>query len=115
MSNFTLDVYQKLANRTAKYPKNLATLYLALGVAGEGGELANKVKKFLRLGLDPQDLAPEHKAVLTDELGDILWYIALLALELGVPLSEIAKENLIKLNQRALQGDIKSMEHGQGG
>ena len=101
----TLNEYQVAATRTAKYP-NVGDnfTYPALGLAGEAGEVANKVKKVLR----------DRGGVLTDadrvaikaEIGDCLWYCAALANELNSPLSDIANENLDKLNGRLARGTI---------
>lgn len=93
--------YQALAQQTAIYPKGLGLYYTALGLAGEAGEVANKVKKLLRDGqLD--------KEALVSELGDVLWYLASLATELEVELDEVARKNLDKLmdrrNRQALGG-----------
>ena len=103
------DKYQVEARKTAVYPdlgKNL--WYPALGLNGEAGEVAEKVKKVYRDqgGL----LYSESKARLAKELGDVLWYIANLATEIGLDLSDIAKDNLSKLRDRAERGKI----HGKG-
>lgn len=111
----TFDAYQKLAARTAEYPPGTGVMYTILGLAGESGELANKAKKLVRLGKDLQDLELEDQDLLLDELGDVLWYAAMLCGELGVPFMLPAIENLKKLKNRQSRGDIKSMEHGKGG
>lgn len=92
----TLNDYQKQANRTAFYPNKLS--YTILGLAGEAGEVANKYKKVVR----------DNNGVLTEadvdglikELGDVLWYVAMCAEELKIPLDFIAKVNLKKLADR---------------
>ena len=73
---------------------------LQLGLASEAGEVADKVKKWIRDGT-------VDKAAISKELGDVLWYIAVLANDLGFPLSEVAKVNLDKLNKRQKDGTIK--------
>lgn len=70
-------------------------LRLAFGIDGEAGELAEKYKKSLRNSDEYYNVDDTVK-----ELGDILWYIALLADELGVTLEEIADKNLAKLEDR---------------
>ena len=90
-----LDMYQKVALTTAIYPREQAIIYPTLGLTGEAGEVANKVKKIIRDGSDSKDekLVSEIKA----EIGDCLWYIAVLASDFGIKLSDIASANLEKL------------------
>ena len=93
-----LDMYQKVALTTAIYPREQAIIYPTLGLTGEAGEVANKVKKIIRDGSDSKDekLVSEIKA----EIGDCLWYIAVLADDIGCKLSYIANTNLVKLANR---------------
>lgn len=82
--------------------------YTVLGLAGEVGEVANKAKKILR-DVDPADRLAELDAkrdVLAAELGDVLWYVAMLASQLGYSLEEIARDNLAKLAGRAERGTL---------
>lgn len=98
--DMTLSSYQKVAASTAIYPTQHAIIYPALGLAGEAGEVANKVKKIIRDGkLD--------KAALGAEIGDCLWYIASLCRDLNLDLGEIAKANLEKLQDRKARGTLK--------
>ncbi len=103
-----LDEYQEKASKTAIYPKNYELIYPALGLAGEAGEVANKVKKFIRDGAD-QETFELKKLEIAKELGDVLWYIAALSNDLGVKLSALAAGNLDKLEDRmkrnAIRGD----------
>jgi len=103
-----LDEYQEKASKTAIYPKNYELIYPALGLAGEAGEVANKVKKFIRDGAD-QETFELKKLEIAKELGDVLWYIAALSNDLGVKLSAVAAGNLDKLEDRmkrnAISGD----------
>ena len=95
--NFT--EYQELAKSTAIYPKKYETIYPALGLCGEAGEVAEKIKKSIRDGLHnwPDE---QFKEDLTKELGDVLWYISALASDLDISLNEIAESNLQKLASR---------------
>lgn len=104
----TLNEYQKGAGRTAKYPDSGLTnglVYVSLGLAGEAGEVANKVKKVLRDSNGNLELPMRLK--LADELGDVLWYVAMFAKELDFTLDDIAKANLDKLASRAERGAIQ--------
>lgn len=101
--------YQKLSRRTAVYPNIGNNLYYpALGLAGETGEVMNKIKKIMRDKLDIKD--NNLKEMIESELGDILWYISNLATELNVSLDDIARKNLEKLMDRKKRGKI----HGSG-
>lgn len=86
--------YQSLAKTTAIYPENARITYPCLGLAGEVGEVCEKVKKHIRDGrvLDKEDL--------TKELGDVLWYLSALAGDLGIDLEDVAKTNYEKLKSR---------------
>jgi len=102
------DNYQRGANQTAIYPgkgSNQGLVYVALGLAGEAGEFANKVKKILR---DHESaLTEEMHTALCRELGDITWYAAQACTELHVSLSFIMQDNLNRLADRAKRGKIK--------
>ena len=103
-----LDMYQKVALTTAIYPREQAIIYPTLGLTGEAGEVANKVKKIIRDGSDKNDdsLVSEIKS----EIGDCLWYIAVLANDFDIKLSDIASTNLEKLANRKKNNTI----HGSG-
>lgn len=95
-----LDEYQKQSQKFAVYPNNFKVIYPSLGLAGEAGEVAEKVKKWLRDGsIDKEEVAKE--------LGDVLWYLAAIAKDLGYPLSDIAQMNLDKLQSRKKRGKIR--------
>jgi NTP pyrophosphatase (non-canonical NTP hydrolase) len=100
-----LDMYQKVALTTAIYPREQAIIYPTLGLTGEAGEVANKVKKIIRDGSNKNDnsMVSEIKS----EIGDCLWYIAVLADDIGCKLSDIANTNLIKLANRKEKGTIR--------
>lgn len=78
--------------------------YAALGLAGEAGEVANKVKKVIRD--HGARLHNEHRAAIAAEIGDLLWYCAALATEIGANLEDVANDNLEKLADRKLRGVI---------
>lgn len=123
-----MNEYQKKAHETAQYPididlwktnnegipeikEELPWIYPALGLAGESGELLNKLKKVIRdqngiIGID--DLVYKiTDTTIIDELGDILWYVAELSGILGISLDWVATKNINKLLNRAKNGTIK--------
>lgn len=99
------DDYQRQAKETAVYPNRMGLMYTALGLAGEAGEVANKVKKVIR----DEDgvLSDEKRLEIADELGDVLWYAAAMATELGWRLEAVADYNIKKLLQRKSQEVLK--------
>ncbi|GAA5334688.1 MULTISPECIES: nucleoside triphosphate pyrophosphohydrolase family protein [Thermus] len=100
----TFDAYQEEAKKTALYPEAYRLLYPTLGLAGEAGELANKVKKVLRD--HGGRLTPEIREALLQELGDVLWYVAQVATDLEVRLEAVAQANLEKLRSRKARGKL---------
>jgi len=91
--------YQRQAATTAIYPASVQILYPTLGLAGEAGEVANKVKKIIRDGkLD--------KEAIGSEIGDCLWYIAAICKDLGLKMEDVAQANLDKLRQRQEKGTL---------
>ncbi len=103
------NLYQKTSRKTAIYPdrgKNI--IYPTLGLAGEVGEVVEKVKKSIRD--DGGKITKERKDGLIKELGDVLWYVAQIAAELKVSLNDVAKGNLEKLKSRQDRGAL----HGSG-
>jgi NTP pyrophosphatase (non-canonical NTP hydrolase) len=105
---YSLNKYQRDASQTAIYPgsgTHAGVNYAILGLIGEAGEIANKFKKYYRdnstISLGPNNNRLDTiKQYLRAELGDVLWYVAILAAELDTDLSEIAKENISKLADR---------------
>lgn len=97
-----LSEYQRQSRRTAKYPREAWLAYPALGLAGEAGEVAEHAKKAIRD--DDGKVGEERRAAMSKELGDVLWYVAQLATELGLDLDEIAGQNLEKLLSRQQRG-----------
>ncbi|BCZ89178.1 hypothetical protein TthAA37_09990 [Thermus thermophilus] len=100
----TLEEYQKEAQKTALYPEAYRLVYPALGLAGEAGELANKVKKVLRD--HGGHLSEEAREAILAELGDVLWYVAQVATDLGESLEAVAQANLAKLRSRKERGRL---------
>mgnify|MGYP003118141139 FL=1 len=96
----TADFYEERASLTAIYPKEKALEYLALGLTSEAGEVAGKVKKLIRDGKG-------DKKAIASEIGDVLWYCAMLAKETEVPLNDIMKDNLKKLYSRKERGTLQ--------
>lgn len=104
----TLNEYQHGALKTALYPREHAIVYPTLGLNGEAGEVADKVKKTIRdFGGDFSD---DRRRAIAMELGDVMWYAATLAHDLGFSLDEIAEMNLAKLQSRVERGKL----HGEG-
>lgn len=104
-----LDKYQKRAAEfdlfeTTMDLKSPGFLEKVLGLAGEAGEVADKVKKVIR---DKGGYASEEdKAAIMKELGDVLWYVANVARYMGVSLSEVAEGNVEKLASRKKRNKI---------
>lgn len=94
--------YEESAAKTAIYPHSESITYPILGINGEAGEIAEKWKKVLRDqngGLNFTDSKELRK-----EIGDVLWYLAALAHDLGYTLEQCAQENLVKLKDREQRG-----------
>ncbi|MEK7189827.1 MAG: nucleoside triphosphate pyrophosphohydrolase family protein, partial [Patescibacteria group bacterium] len=106
----TFEEYQNKAKITALYPNHgkCEFIYPTLGLVGEAGEVAEKVKKIIRD--DGGKVSVLKKEELKKEIGDVLWYISQLSLELGLPLEEVAKSNIEKLYSRLERNKI----HGDG-
>ena len=103
----TFDEYQKQAPNTAvHHPSDeMNKTIFALGIAGEAGEVIEKWKKIIayRGGVVTDD----DKQELSKELGDVMWYMALFADQLGLSLDQIAQDNLAKLASRKERNVIK--------
>jgi NTP pyrophosphatase (non-canonical NTP hydrolase) len=98
--------YQQSSRVTAVYPdagQNI--IYPTLGLAGEAGEVAEKVKKMIRD--DDGILHDERRDAIAKELGDVLWYVAQVATEAGLELDAIAAANLEKLLSRRDPGVLQ--------
>lgn len=97
-----LNTYQKEAVSLAFYPEKI--IYPALGLCGESGEVAEKIKKVLRD--DGGAFTPEKRREIAKEIGDVLWYCSALANDLGYTLEDIAVMNLEKLFSRKDRGTL---------
>ena len=113
----TLNEYQRAALETAVYPKEYKVIYPSLGLTGEAGEVADKVKKVLRDSevivrdsIGAIVLPDGKREELAKEVGDVLWYIATLSYDLGYSLEEIAVMNYEKLKSRQQREQL----HGSG-
>lgn len=97
--------YSKWAYNFAVYPgrgegTERALSYAALGLTGEAGEYAEKVKKLIRDGTF-------NKELMIKELGDVLWYLNASAQELGITLADVAEQNIKKLLDRQNRGVLQ--------
>ena len=118
-----LQKYQDLINQTKIYPQEIGISYTSLGLAGEAGEIANKVKKLYRdkglldiekMACDVNCHTPKHefsvvaeaKDDMKGELGDVMWYVVALAQEFGLSLEEIMEYNIEKLLGRRERGTL---------
>ncbi len=116
-----MNEYQAAADSTAVFPPvmvpdrvgadceevytRMNIVYPTLGLSGEAGEFANKVKKVIR---DNQGTTGENRRVdLLDELGDVLWYVAACATALDASLDTVARNNVKKLADRMERGKIQ--------
>lgn len=100
--------YQDKAIATAIYGEGSKIIYPTLGLTGEAGEVADKVKKVLRD--NSGEFSEEKRFEIAKELGDVLWYCAALARDLGYSLDLIAQLNIDKLQSRKERDQI----HGSG-
>ncbi|KKQ80418.1 MAG: putative pyrophosphatase [Parcubacteria group bacterium GW2011_GWC2_38_7] len=105
----TFAEYQIESKKTALYPnKGSNYIYPVLGLAGESGEVAEKIKKVIR---DDGGIVSEvKKEEIKKEIGDVLWYLAQICSELGLSFDEAAKGNIEKLMSRMERGVL----HGSG-
>lgn len=99
-----IDLYQQKCLKYAKYPETARIIYPTLGLTGEAGEVSDKVKKVIRD--NEGDFTDEIKKEIMKELGDVLWYCATLAHDLGFSLSDVAFGNIEKLESRLQRNKI---------
>ena len=100
-SMITATAYQEQAKTTAIFPPERALEYLTLGLVGEAGEVANKIKKVIR---DKKIFRSEVE--IASEIGDVLWYCAMLADYLDTNLGKIMEDNIDKLQSRKSRGTL---------
>lgn len=99
--------YQEVIKTFAVYPRDnelFAISYLALGLNGEAGEVADQVKKAIR---NDGQITAQRRAKILEEAGDVLWCITRLAIEFETSLGEIAQANINKLEARRKANDLK--------
>ena len=107
--------YEEEVMQRSFYPG--ALIYPALGLAGEAGEVVEKVKKLIRDDDIPADcedaisaLSRRQREAIALELGDVLFYVTAIAADIGLDLDEIATMNAEKLRDREKRGVL----HGSG-
>jgi NTP pyrophosphatase (non-canonical NTP hydrolase) len=99
----TLNEYQRMARGTAIYPfKGRNLQYPALGLAGEVGEICNKIKKIQRD--DAGVLTAEKREAIIKECQDTLWYLSQLLTELGAEMGQVGADNIVNLRDRKKRG-----------
>ena len=106
----TLDEYQQLALKTAlNHPEDLMdkTIWV-MGIVGEAGEVVEKWKKIV--AYKEGVITDQDKRELQKEMGDVVWYVAVLANSLGMTFEEVMQLNVDKLRDRMERGVTK----GQG-
>jgi len=96
MIELNFNVYQAASRKTAVYPDDAKVIYPAMGLAGEAGEVCNKIKKITRGDVELSEIKDD----LAGELGDVLWYVSALCSDMNLRLGDVAKLNLDKLNGR---------------
>ncbi len=106
MPELTIKAYQTQAQTTYLQESQMTEkgiAYTTMGLVGEAGEVANKAKKILRGDYQAQEIREQ----IADELGDVLWYLAMVAYEFDLSLEDIAQANLDKLASRKERGVLK--------
>lgn len=103
----TFDEYQKQSTSTVNYSDFIPPwVYLALGLAGESGEVVEKIKKLVRN--NGGEITDADKQEIKKELGDVLWYMSQLCEQLDLSFDDVAQANIAKLQDRKARGVIKS-------
>lgn len=98
-----LNEFQKFCERTIAFPQPKGDEYCVLGLLSEAGEVAGKMKKYLRGDYGYEDM----RGGVSSELGDVLWYAAILAKRLGFNLEDVAQSVLDKLERRQQTGTLR--------
>ena len=97
--------YQKITRKTAIYPLHLKIIYPVMGLAGETGEVSEKIKKVFR---DKNgEFSTDIKQEILKEIGDVLWYLAAICSDLGLSLEDAAEMNVEKLLSRLERDKVK--------
>ncbi len=107
------DTYQAESRKKALYPDiGNNFVFPTLGLVGEAGEIAEKVKKLIRdkNTATPETVASSDREEIQKELGDVLWYLSQLASEFNLSLNDVAQVNLEKIASRHDRGVV----HGDG-
>lgn len=104
----TIKKYEDLIGQTAVFPKEIALTYCTMGLCGEAGEVAEKMKKLYRD--KGGEVTETFKHDIKKELGDVIWYITALAQQLGLSLEEVMEANHRKLMLRRSTNTL----HGSG-
>lgn len=104
----TFEEYQKISRKTAVYKDaDNNYIYPTLGLVGEAGEVAEKIKRVVR-GENDGKITEDVRADVAKELGDVIWYVSQLATELGISLEEVVAKNIEKLQSRQERGVLHS-------
>jgi NTP pyrophosphatase (non-canonical NTP hydrolase) len=90
--------YNEFVSKTKFYPKHRKIEYPVLGICGEAGEVAEKVKKTIRDNNEVFDA--ERKAAILKELGDVLWYVVATAQDMGYDFEDVIHANMSKVTKR---------------
>ncbi|OGM08247.1 hypothetical protein A2Z67_00920 [Candidatus Woesebacteria bacterium RBG_13_36_22] len=102
----TFDEYQKFSRGTAVYPEiGNNFVYPVLGLCGESGEVAEKIKKVLRDKFGK--INKRDKIEIEKELGDVLWYLSNICSELSLSFDSVARKNLRKLLSRKKRNKLR--------
>ena len=108
------NTYQEIIKKTAIFPPEIGLSYCAMGLSGEAGEVAEKIKKLYRdenynslNALGKLQVLEDNKDAIAKELGDVLWYITAMANEIGYDLEQIAQMNYDKLLKRRSTNTLK--------
>jgi NTP pyrophosphatase (non-canonical NTP hydrolase) len=95
--------YQEATKEFALYPEDRALAYLTLGLSSEAGEVAGKLKKWIRGDYDWNKLHADMKA----EMGDVFWYLSQLCNHFGWDMQDVMEDNIRKLRERKRLNTIK--------
>lgn len=103
-----LEKHKQLVKKTGVYPETLRVIYPTLGLAGETGEVCEKIKKVYRdrNGVFDKETIENIKL----ELGDVLWYVGAICRDLGIDIIDVYQKNIDKLESRFERNKI----HGEG-